>query len=197
MAIEQISGNSANNSVHAVTPELVNICNERGELTDKVASRVEAFEQGMWYRVAHVWLYTSQDVLLQFRSSQKKLFPAVWDVLAEGVKLQEYPRAAACRGIQEELGLKIELAEMEFLWKRRFDIAVPECGWRTREFSYAYAVPLPKNYSLSLQKEEVERVQLFPLATLGQNILAGTLPYVPHQEEDVRILAEIQRRINR
>ena len=72
--------------------EYLDIVDENGVPTGKIAERTAAHKQGLRHRTSHVWILRERagkvEVLLQKRSQNKDSFPGCYDisVCAAGVK---------------------------------------------------------------------------------------------------------------
>lgn len=97
--------------------EYLDILDEKGEFTNKTASREECHEKGYWHRAVYCFIFNSNgDVLLQKRSASKKLWPNLWDVTAGGhVLAGEFGEQALIREVKEELGIDIESENIRYL----------------------------------------------------------------------------------
>ncbi len=99
--------------------ELVDVCDEQGRPTGRVAERGVAHTLGLPHRTVHIWLArrTAEgwEVLLQKRSTEKDSFPGRYDTSAAGHVSagDDYPETA-CRELHEELGLSVSLEELHF-----------------------------------------------------------------------------------
>ena len=97
--------------------EYFDVLNERGEFVNKTASREECHKQGFWHKAIVVFIVNSKNqVLLQRRSKNKKLWPDMWDVSSGGhVLAGEWGYQAGMREVKEELGIDINKNDMTFL----------------------------------------------------------------------------------
>lgn len=97
--------------------EYFDVLNENGEFTEKVATREECHEKGLWHRAVYCFIFNNNgDVLLQKRSKNKKLLPNLWDITAGGHVLSgEFGMQALIREIKEELGIDIKEDEIKYL----------------------------------------------------------------------------------
>ena len=97
--------------------EYFDVLNEYGEFTNKVATREECHEKGLWHRAVYGFIFNKKgDVLLQKRSANKKLWPNLWDVTAGGhVLAGEFGEKALIREIIEELGIEVEKNDIRYL----------------------------------------------------------------------------------
>ncbi len=93
-----------------ITEELLDIVDLNNHVL-RVATREEACQIGWLHRAASVLVFNPEGkIFLQQRSSTKKAFPLYWDIsTAEHVKSGENFVETARRGLQEELGIMVEV----------------------------------------------------------------------------------------
>ena len=94
--------------------EKLDVLNERGEFTGKVATREECHREGLWHRAVYGFIIDkNSNVLLQKRSQNKKLWPNKWDVTVGGhVDAGEFGRQTIIRECEEELGIDVKENEI-------------------------------------------------------------------------------------
>ena len=142
--------------------EKVDILNELGEFTGKIASREECHKKGLWHRAVYAFVIDEKgNVLLQKRSSQKRLWPNLWDVTVGGhVESGEFGRQALIREVKEELGIEIGDNDIKYLVG---STSINEQGnIINKHFNECYLII--KNIDITdikLQKEEVSEVKYF------------------------------------
>ena len=97
--------------------EKIDVLNELGEFTGKVATLQECHSQGYWHRAVYAFIIDqNSNVLLQKRSKDKKLWPGKWDVTVGGhVRTGEFGRQAVIRECKEELGLEIADDDIKYI----------------------------------------------------------------------------------
>ena len=97
--------------------ELFDVLNEKGEYTGKVESREKCHKEGLWHKAVALFIINSKgQVLLQKRSSKKKLWPNMWDITGGGhVLAGEFGFQAIIREMQEELGIELEKNDTIFI----------------------------------------------------------------------------------
>lgn len=97
--------------------ERFDVLNEKGEYTGRVESREMCHKDGLWHKAVAVFAINSKgQVLLQKRSSNKKLWPNTWDITAGGhVLTGEFGFEAIIREIKEELGIDIDKENITFI----------------------------------------------------------------------------------
>ena len=142
--------------------EKIDVLNELGEFTGKVATRDECHQKGLWNRAVYAFIIDKKgNVLLQKRSANKKMWPNMWDVTVGGhVDSNEFGRQALIREVKEELGIDIKDDEIKYLIgstsinkkENIIDKHYNECYLITKEIDIA---------KIDLQEEEVSEVKYF------------------------------------
>lgn len=96
--------------------EYLDVLNENGEFLGKKRSRRDCHNLGLWHRVTYGFLFNEYgDVLLQKRSTNKKSWPDLWDVSVSGhISAGEYGKNALKREIEEEIGLIVNINQLEY-----------------------------------------------------------------------------------
>lgn len=97
--------------------EYFDVLDENGNYTEKVETREKCHKEGLRHKAVVVFIMNSKEqVLLQRRSKNKKLWPDMWDVTAGGhVLAGEFGFQAIIREAKEELGLEVDKSKMTFL----------------------------------------------------------------------------------
>ena len=200
--------------------ELLDILDERGRPTGRVAPKSEAHRLGLWHRCFHCWISGSDPegayLLAQRRAVVKDTWPGYLDVTAAGhLAAGEHP-LDGLREVEEELGLRVEPEKLVPLGTRRVELEIP--AGHDREFHDVFLLvdPIPPS-DLSLQPEEVESVLRLGLDGVATLYEGGTAPateyagagtratepsatrvsladFVPHDDEHIRRVAEAARR---
>lgn len=142
--------------------EKIDVLNELGEFTGKVATRDECHKKGLWHRTVYAFIIDKKgNVLLQKRSANKKMWPNMWDVTVGGhVDSNEFGRQALIREVKEELGIDIKDDEIKYLIgstsiskkENIIDKHYNECYLITKEIDIE---------KIDLQNEEVSEVKYF------------------------------------
>lgn len=97
--------------------EYFDILDDKGVYTNKTASRDECHNKGLWHRAVVLHIINSKGlILLQKRSSNKKMWPNMWDITAGGhVLAGELGFQALIRESNEEIGLDINKKDLLFI----------------------------------------------------------------------------------
>ncbi|MFR6590686.1 MAG: NUDIX hydrolase [Gallintestinimicrobium sp.] len=105
--------------------EYLDIVDENGVPTGKIAERTAAHKQGLRHRTSHVWILRERagkvEVLLQKRSQNKDSFPGCYDISSAGhipAGVDFIP--SALRELKEELGCSVSENELIYCGQRRF-----------------------------------------------------------------------------
>lgn len=100
--------------------ELLDVLDDDGERTDEVLSRGEVHSRGLWHRSFHLWIVSSDRlVLFQRRADSKQVEPGRIDVSAAGHYGAGEDQNAVLREVDEELGFLPEAHELHHLVTRR------------------------------------------------------------------------------
>ena len=161
--------------------ELIDILTPDGKPTGKTALKSEAHTNGWFHATVHIWLFTKDEkILLQKRALTKKVFPGLWDISVAGhIAAGEGILEATKREVFEEIGLEIQEDELIKIGTRIHQVSHAN-GIQDNEHHHVFIselkVPIER---LSIQKEEVDDVQLFDLAVLKntKNIENVLLPW--------------------
>lgn len=142
--------------------EKFDVLTEDGKYTDRVETRDDCHKYGLWHKAVALFIINSQNqVLLQKRSQNKKLWPNLWDISAGGhVLAGEFGFEAIIREIKEELGIDIDKNDILFIGSA---ISTNIKGnIINNHFNEYYIVNKDVDISkLTLQKEEVSEVKWF------------------------------------
>lgn len=151
--------------------EFFDILDEKGNYIGKIETRDKCHKEGLYHKAVVVFIINSKNqVLLQKRSSNKRLWPNMWDVTAGGhVLAGEFGFQAIIREANEELGIELNKNEMTFLGASisqqiRGDII-------NKHFNEYYIVNKDLDETkLKLQKEEVSEVKWINKSEITERI---------------------------
>ncbi len=143
--------------------EYFDVLNEKGEFTNLVKSREECHKEGLWHKAVVVFIISTDNkrVLLQQRSSNKKLWPNLWDITAGGHVLKgEFGYQTVIRETKEEIGIDIDKKDLEFIGCTTSENISGDII--NRHFNEYYIVHKDINIKdIVLQKEEVQDIKWF------------------------------------
>lgn len=142
--------------------EYFDILDENGEFTNKVESRSTCHKEGLWHKAVALFIINSKNqVLLQKRSANKRMWPNLWDITAGGhVLAGEFGFQSIIREIKEEIGIDIEQNDITFIGASTSQNIKNEI--KNKHFNEYYIVNKDIDVSeLVLQEEEVSDAKWF------------------------------------
>lgn len=150
--------------------ELLDILDEEGNPTGKVADRRIVHEKGLWHRHVGVWIMNSKgEILLQKRAKSKKVNPNKWTITGGHTDAGEDVIEGIQRETAEEIGVIIPNEKFELIKIEKLERLIPNTNIITRNYSYLYFVLV--DYSLTdytMQKEEVSDLKYITIEEMEE-----------------------------
>ena len=168
--------------------EMVDEYNFRGEKLGVVDKDI-AHAKGLWHKSVHVWILNSKnEVLLQYRCADKKLYPNTWDCSFAGhIGAGESSIDAILREGKEELGIDVDLDKLNYILTNREHLSYEDID--SNEFVDIYILRQDvKLEDISFQKEEVSDAKYVSIEEFFHLIDLGKM--LPHKIE-YKVLKEI------
>jgi len=153
--------------------EFIDIVDDHGNPTEEVLEKNKAHQLGKWHLTAHIWIYNSEhEILLQKRALTKDTFPGLWDISVAGhISTGENVKEGACREILEEIGLKINISDLDKIFIHKESHYHKKFNWYNNEFHHVFLLKYNGNIEeLTLQKEEVDSVRFIKIADLEREL---------------------------
>lgn len=157
--------------------EKIDILDERGKRTGRVAWKSEAHRVGLWHRCFHLWIVDPGEgpdgpyLFVQRRASVKETWPDRLDVTAAGHLMAGESGLDGLREVEEELGLSVGAGDVVALGTRRNELEIP--AGMDREFQDVFLlVRHLEPGDLRLQREEVASVVRLRLSDV-EGLCAG------------------------
>lgn len=168
--------------------EMIDEYNLKGEKIGVIDKGI-AHKEGLWHKSVHVWLINDKnEILLQYRCADKKLFPDTWDCSFAGhIGAGESSIQTVLREGKEELGIDVNLENLKFILTNKENLKYDDIN--SNEFVDIYI--LRQNVELDkiiFQKEEVSDAKYVPLEEFFYMMENGKL--LPHKMEYM-VLKEI------
>lgn len=174
--------------------EYLDIVDENNELTGKTEERNIIHEKGIWHREVAVWIMNEKgEMLLQKRASTKKQEPNKWAICAGHVDAGETVESAIIREIEEELGIKVSIDELEFLntYKKRNNL--PN-NIKNYYFQYMYFIKTNwkvEDYKIRVQElSEIKYISFEEFENIvknkDENVTFAKQAYMPEMIEILR-----------
>lgn len=157
--------------------EFFDIRTLEGAITGEVKARSRVHREGDWHGTAHMWVANRGSdgrwkLLIQRRSKEKDNYPGYCDISSAGhLSAGDDFEKAAYRELYEELGLRAEQGELQFLFfmGRQVKEFFHDHSIIDREIAAVYLYDKPVDIrKLRLQKEEVDEVFWLDLEKLEQ-----------------------------
>ncbi len=146
--------------------EIWDILDENGNKTGKTIIRGEQLKVGQYHLVVHIWIINHRgEILIQKRPEHLEFAPGLWATTGGSAIQGEDSITAACREVEEELGIVLDVNSMlmPVRYKRKnslVDILVVNQDIKLE--------------NLKLQKEEVSDVKWVTVNELKKMILEGS-----------------------
>ncbi len=168
--------------------EMIDEYNFRGEKIG-VVDKDEAHAKGLWHKSVHVWILNNKnEILLQYRCADKKLYPDTWDCSFAGhISAGESSIDAILREGKEELGIDVDLNNLNYILTNREHLSYDDID--SNEFVDIYILRQDvKLEDISFQEEEVSDAKYVSIEKFFNLMDDGKL--LPHKIEYV-VLKEI------
>ena len=168
--------------------EMIDEYNYRGEKVGVVDKDI-AHKDGLWHKSVHIWILNdNNEILLQYRCAEKKLYPDTWDCSFAGhICAGETSIEAVLRDGKEELGIDVDLENLNYILTNRESIKYEDIN--SNEFVDIYI--LKQNVELdkiAFQAEEVSDAKYVSIEEFYELMESGKL--LPHKIEYM-VLKEI------
>lgn len=146
--------------------ELLDVLDENGVFTGRIATRKEVHKKGLWHRAIIVAIINDENkVLIQQRSHKKEKFPGLWDLSVAG-HLPAGMDSVSCAAseLMEEVGTmlpkKIQLKDFRFMVSFRNQISLSNTFIENQFYDFfVYNIGDIDISSFQLQSEEVEQLK--------------------------------------
>ena len=161
--------------------ELIDVLDEKQQLIGHT-TRQQAHKSGVWHRAVHGYLINSKgEIVMQRRSADKDLYPGYWDGSFAGhVDAGESTLKAAVRECEEELGIKVNADELEYVFTTPESMVWGDlCN---NEFVDAFICR--KDFGkFSKQDSEVSEIKVVPIEEFIKMIESRDKNLFPHYPE--------------
>lgn len=161
--------------------EIIDELNDKGEVIGQIDKDL-AHKEGRLHKAIHLWILNKKnEVLLQYRCKDKKLYPNTWDVSVGGhVSQGEDTKTACLREAKEELGIDIKEKDLEYITTLREELLYEDIN--SQELVDVFMIRKDiKLKDIKLQEEEVGSVKYVTVNELFELIDSNKL--LPHAEE--------------
>lgn len=140
--------------------ELIEIVDENGNFTGEIIERKEAHDRNLLHNEIAVFIVNSSNqILLQKRSANKRFNPNKWGLCAGHVAVHESLKSAAIRELEEEIGIKF--SEKELISFADREILRKDTNSHITYFYYLKCNLLESDFII--QEEELSAVKWFDI----------------------------------
>lgn len=103
--------------------EFLDILDENGNKTGRIAEREKVIKQNKYHLVVNVWIKNNKgEFLITKRSSNKKMLPNMWETTCGAAVAGEDSLEAALREVKEEINIDLSSANGIYLFRlKRLD----------------------------------------------------------------------------
>lgn len=177
--------------------EYIDILNDKGEITGKIATREEVHKYGYLHRAIQVLIINSKnEVLIQRRSPNKEKHPNLWDVSCAGhLSSGDTSIEGTMRELKEELGIKPNKEKLKLIQTVQKSY-IPKPGFKENEIQdiYLYEENIDIK-SIKMQKEEVSEVKYIPFKLFAKKISEEDKEFVPRKREYKEVIEIINKEL--
>ena len=124
--------------------EQIDILNRDDRPAGYARGRTEVHQKGLWHRTVHIWAFDkSGKILFQLRSRVKENNPGLLDTSCAGhITAGDNSRCAAVRELQEELGVRKNPADLEYLFESTHESVLNGGAYLDNEYYDTYKINL-------------------------------------------------------
>ncbi|MEK6958786.1 MAG: NUDIX domain-containing protein [archaeon] len=154
-----------------MSDELVDLLDNKGNKTGKMALKSEAHKKGLWHEAVHLWIFNDKgEILLQHRCPEKVLFPNLWDISVAGhMGAGEDPGNVALREAKEELGLNLNRSLLKKISVFKLSVEAND-SILNNEFIHLFTYKLNYKPKLVYQKGEVDDAKFISLSDFESDL---------------------------
>lgn len=158
-----------------MSEEMIDVLNENGIKTGKIASRKEVHKQGLWHRCIVVAIINEKnEILLQQRTDNKEKNAGLWDISVAGhISSGQDSLMAATREINEEvsvnLGFNVEVKEFRYMYSYRKEEIFSDEYIERQYYDFFILRQAGLNAeSIKFQESEVKDIKFVSLTELNE-----------------------------
>ena len=143
--------------------EIIDQYNYIGEKIGTVDKQI-AHEKGLWHKSVHVWIINDKnEILLQYRCADKKLYPDTWDVSFAGhINAGESSIQAVIREGKEELGIDVDLDKLSYVFTNKEEIKYKQIN--SKEFVDIYILK-QKHLKIKKKRQKLDKFKQYDRIT--------------------------------
>ncbi len=153
--------------------ELIDVLDENGIKTGRVLPRSEIHKKGLWHKIVVTAIINSNnEILMQQRSYKKIRESGMWDISVAGhVSAGENTLDAAVREIEEEIGIKVNNKELEYIFSYS-ENQIASIDYIDKQIHECFILKKDnlKVENINIQESEVEQIKFVSIDELRNMI---------------------------
>ena len=161
---------------------MIDILNEHGEKTGRVAPRTEVHANGYWHKVVIIAVIDEQNrILLQQRGQDRATNPGKWDISAAGhIEAGEDALTSAVRETAEEVGIEAAAKDFQYIMsyqKESHPISTNGTEIIDKQFFDFFVLKISAEAAkhIKLQESEVQAAKFCSLDEFRQMLASGVM----------------------
>lgn len=177
--------------------EYLDVVDENDNLTGGTEEREIIHTNGIWHREVAVWVMNEKgEVLVQKRAANKKQNPNKWGICAGHIDAGETVEVSVLRELEEELGLKVAIDDLEFMFSAKEQDDFPN-GIKNYVFYHVYFIKTNwKVEDYKIQIEELSEIKYITFEEFKNVIKTGNPDFTFSKlNQATRVLQELEKRI--
>lgn len=177
--------------------EYFDVLDENGNFTGEKRLRNDVHSEGLWHKAVHIWIVNDKgNLILQKRSHEKVTNPDMWTTSTSGhLSAGDTPITGAIRELSEEIGLKVNESELEYLFTVKEHTVHNNGTLVNNEIIDVFLISKNVNIEdLKLQKEEVSEIKYISLKNFEEMVKDNSKELVQHKELHHKLLEILHNR---
>ena len=173
--------------------KLVDVYDENNKSLKLQKMLKDVHKEGLWHRVAHVWIYNSKgEILIQKRYRKKLLYPDMWDVSMQvHVSANEQPIVTAVKAMEDKLSIYTEKSKLSLIRVTKSITHYTDIN--NREYFYSFAFQFEgKLENLKMKPDRTSSLEFSPILKIEKELKMTTGKYTPRGEYWNFILNDIK-----
>lgn len=175
--------------------EYLDVLDENGKPLGKQKSKDDVHRDGDWHGTVQIWTVNSSgQALMQKRSSSKQSSPDKWDHSCAGhISAGEAPNDAVLREFEEELGVKVKLEDINFMFFHKIQNIEHDGKYLNNQINNMYLIKKDLNIEeIVLDQNEVSEVRWFDFDELLKHVENETMDFCLQKEDFKNVLNQVK-----
>lgn len=178
-----------------IDAEYLDVLDEKGKSLGIKKSKDEVHRDGDWHATIQVWTINSEgQTLMQKRATTKQSSPGAWDHSCAGhISTGENPDDAVLREFEEELGIKIKLEDLNFMFFHKIQHIEQNGKYLNNQINHLYLIIKDINIdAIILDQNEVSEVKWFDFDELIEHVENETMQFCLKKDDFKSVLKRVK-----